>query len=197
MTSRQDSWSAMRLKNEPFDVEDFTLNHDSPLEDFEEETHEKQYSSPQAIKSDSQTKVKIIGFCTEGRSSVKNRETDRDRDWWPTHDFPRSVLGRVPRNFSSHGRAVLCYSASRSSTRGSLCTLHSRVLVLAATLHRAQSVDSWELRGREQQAVAESGRKSRRAKSREQTNNQQRKIQESRQCFTQGSICILYLILLQ
>jgi hypothetical protein len=70
----------MRLKNEPFDVEDFTLNHDSPLEDFEEETHEKQYSSPQAIKSDSQTKVKIIGFCTEGRSSVKNRETDRDRD---------------------------------------------------------------------------------------------------------------------
>jgi hypothetical protein len=50
----------MRLKNEPFDVEDFTLNYDSPLEDFEEETHEKQYSSPQAIKSDSQTKVKIM-----------------------------------------------------------------------------------------------------------------------------------------
>ena len=49
----------MRLKNEPFDVEDFTLNHDSPLEDFEEETHEKQYTSPQAIKSDSQSKVKL------------------------------------------------------------------------------------------------------------------------------------------
>ena len=46
MTSRQDSGSAKRLKNETFDVEDFTLNYDSSLEDFEEETHEKQYSSP-------------------------------------------------------------------------------------------------------------------------------------------------------
>jgi hypothetical protein len=55
MTSRQDSGSAKRLKNEPnkpFEVEDFTLNYDSPLEDFEEETHEKQYSSPWAMKSD-------------------------------------------------------------------------------------------------------------------------------------------------
>jgi hypothetical protein len=49
MTSRQASGSAKRLKNEPnksFEVEDFTLNYDSPLEDFEEETNEKQYSSP-------------------------------------------------------------------------------------------------------------------------------------------------------
>jgi hypothetical protein len=38
MTSRQDSGSAKRLKNEPnepFEVEDFTFNYDSPLEDFE------------------------------------------------------------------------------------------------------------------------------------------------------------------
>jgi hypothetical protein len=63
MTSRQDSGSAKRLKNEPnepFEVEDFTLNYDSPLEDFKEETHEKQYSSPRAMKSDSQTKVKVM-----------------------------------------------------------------------------------------------------------------------------------------
>jgi len=60
MTSRQDSGSAKRLKNETFDVEDFTLNYDSTLEDFEEETHEKQYSSPWAMKSDSQTKVKVM-----------------------------------------------------------------------------------------------------------------------------------------
>ena len=63
MTSRQDSGSAKRLKNEPnkpFEVEDFTFNYDSPLEDFEEETHEKQYSSPRAMKSDSQTKVKVM-----------------------------------------------------------------------------------------------------------------------------------------
>jgi len=60
MTSRQDSGSAKRLKNEMFDVEDFTLNYDSPLEDFEEETDEKQYSSPRAMKSDSQTKVKVM-----------------------------------------------------------------------------------------------------------------------------------------
>jgi hypothetical protein len=53
MTSRQDSGSAKRLKNKRFEVEDFTLNYNSPLEDFEEETHEKQYSSPQAMKSDS------------------------------------------------------------------------------------------------------------------------------------------------
>jgi len=48
------------LKNKSFEVEDFTLNYDSPLEDFEEETHEKQYSSPRAMKSDSQTKVKVM-----------------------------------------------------------------------------------------------------------------------------------------
>ena len=63
MTSRQDSGSAKRLKNEPnklFEVEDFTLNYDSPLEDSKEESHGKQYSSPQAMKSDSQTKVKVM-----------------------------------------------------------------------------------------------------------------------------------------
>ena len=60
MTSRQDSGSAKRLKNEPFEVEDFTFNYDSPLEDFEEESHGKQYSSPWAMKSDSQTKVKVM-----------------------------------------------------------------------------------------------------------------------------------------
>jgi hypothetical protein len=59
MTSRQDSGSAKRLKNESFEVQDFTLNYNSPLEDFEEESHGKQYSSPWAMKSDSQTKVKV------------------------------------------------------------------------------------------------------------------------------------------
>jgi hypothetical protein len=60
MISRQDSGSAKRLKNETFDVEDLTLNYNSPLEDFKEKTHEKQYSSPWAMKSDSQTKVKVM-----------------------------------------------------------------------------------------------------------------------------------------
>jgi hypothetical protein len=57
MTSRQDSASAKRLKNESFEVVDFTVNYESPLEDFDEETREKQYSSPRAMKSDSQTKL--------------------------------------------------------------------------------------------------------------------------------------------
>jgi hypothetical protein len=39
MTSRQGSGSAKRLKNKLFEVQDFTLNYDSPLEDFEEESH--------------------------------------------------------------------------------------------------------------------------------------------------------------
>jgi len=55
MTSRQDSASAKRLKND-LDYVNFTV--DSP-EDFGETTHEKQYSSPRAMKSDSQTKVKL------------------------------------------------------------------------------------------------------------------------------------------
>ena len=46
MTSRQDSASAKRLKNESFEVVDFTVNYESPLEDFDEESHEKKYSSP-------------------------------------------------------------------------------------------------------------------------------------------------------
>jgi hypothetical protein len=37
-------------KNEMFEVQDFTLNYDSPLEDFDEENHGKQYSSPRAMK---------------------------------------------------------------------------------------------------------------------------------------------------
>jgi hypothetical protein len=57
-TTRQDSGSAKRSKNETFEVEDFTLNYDSPLEEFDEESHGKQFSSPQAMKSDSQIKVK-------------------------------------------------------------------------------------------------------------------------------------------
>jgi len=46
MTSRQDFASAKRLKNESFEVVDFTMNYESPLEDFDEETHEQKYSSP-------------------------------------------------------------------------------------------------------------------------------------------------------
>jgi hypothetical protein len=62
MTSRQrqDSASTKRLKNESFEVVDFTLDYESPLEHFNEETHEKQYSSPRAMKSDSKTKVKLM-----------------------------------------------------------------------------------------------------------------------------------------
>jgi hypothetical protein len=59
MTSRQDSASAKRLKNDSFDYVDFTVDYESPPEDFGETTHEKQYSSPRAMKSDSQTKVKL------------------------------------------------------------------------------------------------------------------------------------------
>ena len=60
MTSRQDSGSAKRFKNKSFEVQDFTLNCNSPLEDFDKESLGKQYSSPQAMKSDSQTKVKVM-----------------------------------------------------------------------------------------------------------------------------------------
>jgi len=59
MTSRQESASAKRLKNESFEVVDFTVDYEYPLEDFDEETHEKHYSFPRAMKSDSQTKVKL------------------------------------------------------------------------------------------------------------------------------------------
>jgi hypothetical protein len=59
MTSRQDSASTKRLKNDS-DYVDFTMDYESPPEDFGETTHEKQqYSSPRAMKSDSQTKVKL------------------------------------------------------------------------------------------------------------------------------------------
>jgi hypothetical protein len=59
MTSRQeDSASTKRLKNDS-DYVDFTVDYESPPEDFGETTHEKQYSSPRAMKSDSQTKVKL------------------------------------------------------------------------------------------------------------------------------------------
>jgi hypothetical protein len=60
MTLRQDSGSAKRLKNKSFEVQDFTSNYDSPLEDFKEKSHGKQYSSPRAMKSDSQTKVEVM-----------------------------------------------------------------------------------------------------------------------------------------
>ena len=58
MTSRQDSGSAKRSQNETFEVQDFILNYDSPLEEFDEESHCKQYSSPRVMKSDSQIKDK-------------------------------------------------------------------------------------------------------------------------------------------
>jgi hypothetical protein len=75
MTSRQDSGSAKRLKNKSFEVEDFTLNYDSPLEDFEEETHGKQYSSPQTMKSDSQTKVKLMDKGKQQDNNAPKKET--------------------------------------------------------------------------------------------------------------------------
>ena len=58
MASRQESGSAKRSKNEIVDIEDFSLNYDSPLEDFDEESHGKKYSSPWVVKSDSQIKDK-------------------------------------------------------------------------------------------------------------------------------------------
>jgi hypothetical protein len=59
MTSKQDSASAKRLKNDSFEYVDFTVDYESPPEDFGEKTHEEQYSSPRAMKSDSQIKVKL------------------------------------------------------------------------------------------------------------------------------------------
>jgi hypothetical protein len=59
LTSRQDFASTKRLKNDSFDYVDFTVDYESPPEDFGDKTHEKQYSSPRAMKSDSQTKVKL------------------------------------------------------------------------------------------------------------------------------------------
>jgi hypothetical protein len=60
MTSREDSASIKRFKNESFEVVDFTVNYEPPFEDYGEETHEQKYSFPWAMKSDSQTKVKLM-----------------------------------------------------------------------------------------------------------------------------------------
>jgi hypothetical protein len=38
---------------------DFSVDYESPPEDFGDTTHEQKYSSPQAMKSDSQTIVKL------------------------------------------------------------------------------------------------------------------------------------------
>jgi len=46
MASRQESGSAKRSKNEIVDIEDFSLNYDSPLEEFDEESPDKKYSKP-------------------------------------------------------------------------------------------------------------------------------------------------------
>jgi hypothetical protein len=51
------------------------LNCDSPLEDFKEETHEKQYSSPWAMKSDSQTKVKVMDKGKQQDNDALKKET--------------------------------------------------------------------------------------------------------------------------
>jgi hypothetical protein len=60
MTSRQDSASAKRSKNDSFENVDFSVNYESPPEDFGDTTDEKQrYSSPWAMKSDSQSMVKL------------------------------------------------------------------------------------------------------------------------------------------
>jgi hypothetical protein len=59
MASRQDYASTKRLKNESFEYMDITIDYESPPEFFGEITHEKQYSSPRAMKSDYQTKVKL------------------------------------------------------------------------------------------------------------------------------------------
>jgi hypothetical protein len=60
MTSRQDSASAKRSKNDSFEYVDFSVDYESPPEDFGDTTDEKQrYSSPRAMKSDSQSKVKL------------------------------------------------------------------------------------------------------------------------------------------
>jgi len=67
------------LKNEPFEDVDFTLNYDYSLEDFKEETHEKQYSSPQAMKSDSQTKVKVMD---KGKQKDNDAPTKKATPEW-------------------------------------------------------------------------------------------------------------------
>jgi hypothetical protein len=48
------------MKNDSFEYVDFSVDYESPPEDFGETTDEKQwYSSPRAMKSDSQSKVKL------------------------------------------------------------------------------------------------------------------------------------------
>ena len=60
MTSRQEYASAKRSKNDSFDNVDFSVNYESPPEDFGDTTDEKQqYSSPRAMKSGSQSMVKL------------------------------------------------------------------------------------------------------------------------------------------
>jgi hypothetical protein len=80
MTSRQDSGFAKRSKNKMFEVQDFTLNYNSPLEDFDEETHGKQHSSPWALKSDSQIKVKVMD---KGKQQVKEAPKKELTPEWP------------------------------------------------------------------------------------------------------------------
>jgi hypothetical protein len=79
MTSRQDSGSAKRSKIKTFEVQDFTLNYDSPLEDFDEESHGKQYSSPRAMKSDSQIKVKVMD---KGKQQFKEAPKKESTPEW-------------------------------------------------------------------------------------------------------------------
>ena len=75
MDSTQESGSAKRSKNETVKVEDFTLNYDSPLEEFDEESHCKKYSSPRVMKSDSQIKDK-------GKHHVKEElKKESPPDW--------------------------------------------------------------------------------------------------------------------
>ena len=60
MTSRQESASAKRSKNDSFDNVDLSVNYESPPEDFGDTTDEKQrYSSPRAMKSGSQSMVQL------------------------------------------------------------------------------------------------------------------------------------------
>jgi len=76
MASRQESGSAKRSKNETVKVEDFDLNYDSPLEEFDVESDGKQYSSPRVLKIDSQIKDK-------GKHHVKGnlKKKESPPDW--------------------------------------------------------------------------------------------------------------------
>jgi KaiC/GvpD/RAD55 family RecA-like ATPase len=55
------------------------LNYNSPLEEFDEETHGKVFSSPWAMKSSSRIKVKVMD---KGKQQVKDAHKKESTPQW-------------------------------------------------------------------------------------------------------------------